>query len=434
MNEIWKMKKRLSKITLTFSLFLTLMSFVMLRFDIFPEVYSYVYLSIFTSLLFILNVFIIKKLDFNPRIVWILLGLGVFFRLSVITIPPIGSEDVYRYLWDGKLQTKGINPYLYAPDDKALVKMQSAELLKKMNFTYLKTIYPPVTEVIFAASYYLFGDWLVGFKFILLFFELFTLLLLLLLLRELKIPDKFIGIYSLCPLPVIYFMIDGHLDAIGLPFLLLSVYFFLKAKRLSSYIILGLAIAVKFVAVLLIPLYFLKERKWKKLLPAIIPLLVFFLTYLIYFDSSAKPFETLGLYLSRWYFNGSIVELLKFFTGNFQVAVFAARIMFLVTAGFIYFSKMEPIRKLFYVLFAFFLFNQMVLPWYLSWLLVIVPLNFSWSGILLISLSSLTNLVLFDYKLHKIWYLEPWIMWVEYIPVYLFLFFEFRKSKAISLG
>src|ERR1700704_4003986 len=50
----------------------------------------------------------------------IALGLGLTMRLLLVNEEPLLSTDLYRYIWDGRVQGAGINPYLHVPADPAL--------------------------------------------------------------------------------------------------------------------------------------------------------------------------------------------------------------------------------------------------------------------------------------------------------------------------
>ena len=54
------------------------------------------------------------------RAVWLVLGVALAMRLLVLPAPPFLSSDMYRYVWDGRVQIAGINPYRYIPADPAL--------------------------------------------------------------------------------------------------------------------------------------------------------------------------------------------------------------------------------------------------------------------------------------------------------------------------
>jgi alpha-1,6-mannosyltransferase len=56
--------------------------------------------------------------------VWIVIGAAVALRAVLLTAPPILSTDIYRYVWDGRVQAAGINPYRYIPADPALTSLR----------------------------------------------------------------------------------------------------------------------------------------------------------------------------------------------------------------------------------------------------------------------------------------------------------------------
>jgi alpha-1,6-mannosyltransferase len=40
---------------------------------------------------------------------WLVLTVAVLLRVLLLTQPPILSSDIYRYVWDGRVQAAGIN-------------------------------------------------------------------------------------------------------------------------------------------------------------------------------------------------------------------------------------------------------------------------------------------------------------------------------------
>src|SRR6476469_7985410 len=78
------------------------------------------------------------------------LVFGALFRLAIIFSPPYLSDDIYRYIWDGRVQASGINPYRYVPADPALSDLRDQKIYPSINRRdYAHTIYPPVAEVFF---------------------------------------------------------------------------------------------------------------------------------------------------------------------------------------------------------------------------------------------------------------------------------------------
>jgi len=67
----------------------------------------------------------------------------------MIAAPPVLSDDIYRYVWDGRVLTHGIDPYRFAPDAPELAHLRDA-LWRKVNNPELPTIYPPLAQALFA--------------------------------------------------------------------------------------------------------------------------------------------------------------------------------------------------------------------------------------------------------------------------------------------
>src|SRR5467141_2809320 len=85
----------------------------------------------------------------DPRSILVLgLIFAALFRLSIIFSTPYLSDDIYRYVWDGRVQSAGINPYRYAPTDPALEHLRDDKIYPRINHNYAPTIYPPLDEAI----------------------------------------------------------------------------------------------------------------------------------------------------------------------------------------------------------------------------------------------------------------------------------------------
>lgn len=83
---------------------------------------------------------------------WIVLGVAIAMRLPPLLAPPFLSSDLNRYIWDGRVQQAGINPYVYVPADPALASLRDDMIYPHVyRADYAPTIYPPMAQVIFAA-------------------------------------------------------------------------------------------------------------------------------------------------------------------------------------------------------------------------------------------------------------------------------------------
>ena len=78
-------------------------------------------------------------------------AFAILFRLTLLSATPGLSDDIYRYIWDGRVQLAGINPYQHAPDSPALATLRDAVYYPAINHKQIRTIYPPVAQLFFAA-------------------------------------------------------------------------------------------------------------------------------------------------------------------------------------------------------------------------------------------------------------------------------------------
>lgn len=418
------------KILLILSITLFCLTFLLFTSKGLKPISVYTIAFIFSSLLYISITWQIIKYELPIRYVYILLGLSVILRLAFIPVHPIGSDDYYRYIWDGKVQAHGINPYKYAPSDTALNNLHSETLPKLINFPDMKTIYPPLTQIIFYFSYLIGGESFTGIKIFLLIADLFSLWGILLVLKKLMLPFKNILLYSLCSLPIFQFFIDSHLDGLGLPFFIFTIYFYLDKKKLLSLIFLSASICTKPLGLILIPVFFFSEKGIKdKIRVAAIPVLFCILIYLPYLFTGS-PFQALMQFTEHWTFNGVIFNILDVFIKDNQRTRLICGVIFIIMYLPVILSRKDLIAKIYLSIFLLFIFSPVVHPWYLNWLAVLLPFIPRWSGIVYVSLISLTSFTILNYQLNGIWKEYTLVLVLEYIPaISLFGYELFRMWK-----
>src|SRR5947209_13854320 len=158
---------------------------------------------------------------------WIEIGIillgALVLRAMLLPLPPGLSRDSWRYLWDARVTLHGFSPYVYAPLDKALVPLRDTVLLPNSRFRTAPTIYPPGAQGVYLLSYLLAGPNLFFLKGIFLVFDMVTCIALVILLGRKGLDQRRVILYAWCPLPIIEFAIDGHVDVITLTFTILAV-------------------------------------------------------------------------------------------------------------------------------------------------------------------------------------------------------------------
>ncbi len=378
------------------------------------------------SIMYVVMSWSVFRLEISRPALFSIIVVALVMRLSFISGSPIGSEDAYRYIWDGKIQAHGINPYLYTALDTRLNSLHSPLLPAAMNHADLKTIYFPLSQWIFYSCYQLSGEALWGYKAMLLLAEIGTVAALYLFLSMLNIPRKFVLLYTLCPLPIIEFAVDAHLDAVGLPLFLFSLLFYLKERKILSYVLLGLSISIKPVGLILLPAMFFFEKGWRnKLYALLVPPMTVGVQFLPYVFTS-NPFETLFAFTKDWSFNGVVFEAVYlYFQDNQLSRIFCAALLGIIIL-LLNFKRKDFLETAYFSLLVLMLLSPVVHPWYVAWVAVLLPIVRRWSGIALAAGVSLTSFTVMNYRLTGNWEQYPVVLAMEYLPMILFLVAELR--------
>ena len=86
---------------------------------------------------------------FPRRIVVFGLVLAAVWNIEFLRLPAGVDDDIHRYVWDGRLQRLGYNPYLVVPSDPSLTGLHTPET-RNLNNRDLASPYPPAAQLFFA--------------------------------------------------------------------------------------------------------------------------------------------------------------------------------------------------------------------------------------------------------------------------------------------
>ena len=210
--------------------------------------------------------------------IWLVLGVALALRLPLLVAPPFLSSDVFRYVWDGKVQSAGINPYRYIPADPALAPLRDEAIYPHVNrATYARTIYPPFAELLFSLVARI-APTVIAIKAMMLAFELVGILAVLRLLTMAALPSARLLIYAWNPLTAWAFGGNGHVDALAVGLIGLALLAAAARRPAVAGLLLGGAILVKFLPAAIAPALW---RRWDWRLPVACASIVIVL-YLIY--------------------------------------------------------------------------------------------------------------------------------------------------------
>jgi len=182
------------------------------------------------------------------RALWLIFGFGITIRIYVLLFDPLLSSDIYRYIWDGRVQAAGINPYRYFPAHGALAFLRDATIFPNINRAdFALTIYPPVAQFFFLIVTRI-GESVTAMRLALLGCELVTVILINRFLRRMNRPATRIVAYVWHPLPLWEIASSGHVDALMVALMLLGLWVALTGHALRGAVLITFSMLVKPIA------------------------------------------------------------------------------------------------------------------------------------------------------------------------------------------
>ncbi len=191
--------------------------------------------------------------------VLIVLGFALAMRLALAGVEPLLSTDLYRYIWDGRVQAAGINPYLHVPADPALAALRDAAIYPQINRAdYAVTAYPPIAQMFFLAVTRI-GESALVLRLALVGCEIVIVAVMIDLLRRLGRPATAVVAYAWHPLAVFEIANNAHVEALMVALMMLGVWLLVRARPLAGAVTVALAALVKPYAVFILPAFW---RPW----------------------------------------------------------------------------------------------------------------------------------------------------------------------------
>jgi hypothetical protein len=358
---------------------------------------------------------------------------AVLFRICLIPTSPFLSSDIYRYVWEGRVQINGMNPYQHPPAAEELSFLRDKAIYPHINRKNHTTVYPAGAQIFFLMVHAVAGDSLYAFKSLLVVFDALTMLLLIGLMRNYGLEEIRFFIYAWNPL-VIYEIAQGaHLEGLVGLLVVLTFYLFAIEKKTLSVLTLALASIVKFYPALLLPVIVNRGERLKAFLTFFACFLITYLPYFrtagknilgflpIYFGKSDESFN-LGL---KHFLMLIFPELDYFFLTELLLGI----ILIVAIAFFLKEKGKEEVVKYGYIMICLLLILMpaSLHPWYVLWLL---PFLAFYPAVAWIVFS---GGVAFSY----LKYVSPtglmpaWVIYLEYLPLFVLLLVDyFRRQRA----
>ena len=250
---------------------------------------------------------------------WLELALvlvgAVILRAMLLPIPPDLSHDSWRYLWDARVTLHGYSPYVTPPGSPVLASLRNF-LYENSRFRNVPTIYPPAAQAIYLLSYLIAPSNLFVLKGIFMGFDLVTCGALAYWLYRKGLDPSRVIIYAWCPLPILEFAIQGHLDVTTITFSILALLCAQaqwRGSRVMTGFLIALATLTKFYPILLL-LVVLRRRDWALLATCFATIVVAYIPYLIL--GHGQVFGFFATYASEQTPNAGVIQILIDWIGS----------------------------------------------------------------------------------------------------------------------
>jgi alpha-1,6-mannosyltransferase len=346
--------------------------------------------------------------EFPKRVIVIGLVLAALWHLPFLLTAPGSDDDVHRYVWDGRVQRLGYNPYIVVPSDSALASLHTSET-RTLNNPEVPSPYPAGAQLFFRAITAI-HESTFALKVAFVACDFAIVFVLLDVLRRTRQGEHWVLAYAWHPLLAIEVAGSGHVDIVGVLLLLVSVAALVRRWRAVAALAFGLAVSVKFLPIVLLPLYWRRVRMRHAAMAAI----VVGLLYVPFLDHGRIPIGSLGTYVQRFRFNDPVFAMLERVAAPQLVAGLAVLVGFL-TAIWMRRKSAEGSAEVFAWPMAASLFcAPVVYPWYLLWMLPFLR-SISTFPILVWTFSIVPTYYVWHLRtVGRPWLVPDWIVILEY--------------------
>lgn len=370
-------------------------------------------------------------------------ALAAIMQGWLVYTPPTLSDDMYRYVWDGRVQAQRISPYRYPPKALGLAHLRDEVVWPHINRKASVTVYPPATELTYALLWRIRPDSVRWFQIVMAASGLLAGALLVGLLQALGRSPNRVLIYLWSPLLAFETAHAAHVDGLLLPLLVGAWWARVKERDSLVGVLLGLAAAMKFYPALLLPALWRPQHpqgRWRLPLAFGGTVLVTYLPSLLRDGGEVVGF--LPQYLREQFNIGPLVAmLLSFFSGLDIEAKQGVSLLLLAGLALLSLAMVlhpakdgeTALRRSLWLIGAYILLSYNLFSWYLLWLLPLLALfvrpgrwlgfrGDAWTGWWLFS-----GLIALSYTFFIHWKPVPVAQWAQFWPLYLFLAMDLAR-------
>ena len=346
--------------------------------------------------------------QFPKRVIIFGLALAGLWHLLFLRMPPGSDDDIHRYVWDGHVQRLGYNPYVLVPSDPALVGLHTAET-RALNHPDLPSPYPAGAQLFFRAVTAI-HESTFALKVAFVVCDFAIVFVLLDILRWTRQGQHWVLAYAWHPLLATEVAGSGHIDIVGVLLVVVSAAALGRRWRTIAAVAFGLAVAVKLLPIVLLPLYWRRVRVRDGVLAAIIVGLL----YMPFLSHGRISTGSLGTYAQSFRFNDPVFAVFERLTSP-EIALGLAVLFGFLAAIWMRRKTTEWSTDAFaWPMAASLLCAPVIYPWYLLWLLPFLR-STSTLPIVIWTVSIIPTYIVWHLRaVGRPWVLPGWVVLLEY--------------------
>jgi hypothetical protein len=357
----------------------------------------------------------------DTRVLALCLVLAAVWRVPLLAAPPRLSTDVYRYVWDGRLQRLGEDPYRVVPDDPAVAHLHTP-VTRKLNNGWVPTIYPPGAELFFRAVTAV-EESARAMKGTLVLCDGLVVLVVLRLLAAVGLSPWWVLAYAWNPLVALEGAGNGHVDVLGTLAVATAAWAVVRKRRTVAALAFAFAVGVKPLPIVLAPLLWRQIR----VRDALAGLALLAALYLPFVHEGVVPLGSLRAYLAEWRFNAPLFAALAPHASATTLACVAA-LAGLAVATWAR-TRLPDAAAWAWPVAVTLALAPSIYPWYLLWLtpFLFAPLTRPLAVWTVAILPTYVALHLED--VHGTWGVPGWLVTAEYGAVVVAMAVTFRARR-----
>lgn len=411
--------------------------------------FLFLFSGYFLAFISLLGMWKTQPVDIKTSGFFIILA-GVLLRLPWLFSEPYLSDDYFRFIWDGNLINNGISPYALTPEEIIKTGIISTgkgveNLVQKMNSPQYYSVYPPINQLFFWLSTSVglenISMNVLIIRILLLSGELVGIFFFFRLWKNIGHETSSILLYWANPLVIIEGIGNMHFEILAVGFLGVGIYYLDKMKLAGSALFWALSAGIKLNPLIFIPLTLPKLGAKKFILFISLTGFVFGLTLIPVFPFLKQFFTSLDLYFHSFEFNASFYylerELGFAWKGyNLIATIGTLNALLFITGGAILLYGSRAKNQTSQLVFSFLILYSLYLalattvhPWYIIPLVFLGALSnyfypILWSFLCILSYQAYSSQEVTE---------NPWVLMIEYLPVYLFAYYEFRRKSGVGV-